>query len=160
MEEPWWALTDADGHRPLPSVSIHKPHHVEAMRRRRSENPQGANALGQVLKGFSGQDAVTKPFDSSRWWNGTLWGNKSFHQGAALLEGEALKALAAECAEAVAVCEAGWGLIDRLRMVDAISQCENLPWSKMRLQLQKPRRKVAKPSPGRTSRKMFTVPVM
>jgi len=42
-----------------------------AMRRRRSENPQGANALG-----------------------------------AALLEGEALKALAAECAEAVAVCEA------------------------------------------------------
>lgn len=42
-----------------------------AMRRRRSENPQGANALG-----------------------------------AALLEGEASKALAAECAEAVAVCEA------------------------------------------------------
>jgi len=32
---------------------------------------------------------------------------RNVHQGAALLEGEALKALAAECAEAVAVCEAG-----------------------------------------------------
>lgn len=57
---------------------------------------------------------MTKPFDSSHEM-APCEGKKmkktlvfrNVHQGAALLEGEALKALAAECAEAVAVCEAG-----------------------------------------------------
>ena len=85
---------------------------------------------------------------------------RNVHQGAALLEGEALKALAAECAEAVAVCR-GWVRPYRLSLkMEAVLRCEYHMYhmlSKMRLQLQKPQRKVAKPSPGRTCGKTDTV---